>query len=177
MLSMDRKLSYSGKFSWVKFLANFSISIKKVIFASKIFEDWRFLHIPVHTTPTQDFMALFWPTKFAKIFTLENFALYGSLGHVTPTAATSCASRTPILNQVLTGHRKSTRSPQTIPLKPHCIDPQGQNEHKDFAAFPPLFQHKSSSHFMCGQGSTTYPLSHPPHSFIAFPLAVPSAQR
>ena len=42
-------------------------------------------------------------------------------GQTTLTATPSCASRTPFLNQVLAGHRKSTESPQAIPQKPHSF--------------------------------------------------------
>ncbi len=40
-------------------------------------------------------------------------------GQTTPTPAPPYASRTTFLNQMHTGHRKSTGSPQTIPQKTH----------------------------------------------------------
>ena len=42
-------------------------------------------------------------------------------GQTTPKTAPPCASRTTILNLVLTGHRMSTRSPQSIPIKTHSF--------------------------------------------------------
>ena len=48
-------------------------------------------------------------------------------GQTTPTAIPSCASRTSVLNQVLTGHWKSTGSPQAIPQRTHVQLSQGQN--------------------------------------------------
>ena len=42
-------------------------------------------------------------------------------GQATPTKAPSCASRITKLNEALTGHRKSSRSPQAIPQKPHSF--------------------------------------------------------
>ena len=62
-------------------------------------------------------------------------------------------------------HRKPTNNPTKTTLHP-----QGQNTHKDFAAFPSLCPHKSSPHFLCGCGNTTYPQSHPPHTFVALPV-------
>ena len=44
----------------------------------------------------------------------------------TPTTTPSCSSRTSILNEVLTGHRKSSRSPQTIPHLSICVGPAHQ---------------------------------------------------
>ena len=42
-------------------------------------------------------------------------------GQATPKTAPPCASRITILNQVPTGHRMSTGSPQSIPIKTHSF--------------------------------------------------------
>ena len=99
----------------------------------------------------------------------EMFILHGlearpeGRGQATPTTATFSASSTPVLNQVLTGHRKFTRSPQTIPQKPHTSTrPKCTQFFHSLSATPP-----TQDHFLCGWSNTK-----PLHTFIAIPLAL-----
>ena len=64
----------------------------------------------------------------------------------------SCASRTPISNQVLTARWKSTGSLQTIPQNPHSF-------HKTKIHTTAHYPHKSSPH-SCVGGATPPPLNH-----------------
>ena len=87
-------------------------------------------------------------------------------GQTTPTTTPSCASRTPLLNEVLTGHRKSSGSPQTIPQKPHSF-------HKAKMHTTPSrpFHHTThtSAHLIsCVGGATT-----PPHNYTHFTPSLP----
>ena len=92
-------------------------------------------------------------------------------GQTTLTATSSCASRTPFLNQVLSGHRKPTSNPTKTTQRS-----QSQNAHNSITTVPPHRPHKSSPHFLCGRSNTTSSQPHPLHTFVAFPLALQSAQ-
>ena len=83
-----------------------------------------------------------------------------------PQQTPSCASRTPIPNEVLTGHQKSSGSPQTIPQKPHSF-------HKAKMHTTPSrpFHHTAhtSAHLIsCVGGATT-----PPHDHTHFTPSLP----
>ena len=72
----------------------------------------------------------------------------------------------PVLNQVLTGHRKSTGSPQAIPQKPHRF-------HKDKmrTTLSRLFHHTTHTRahlISCVGGATT-----PPHNHTHFTPLLP----
>ena len=73
----------------------------------------------------------------------------------------SCASRTPFLNQVLAGHRKSTGSPQAIPQKPHSF-----HKAKMHAIPSRLFHHTAHTraHLISCMGGATPP----PHNYTHF---------
>ena len=93
----------------------------------------------------------------------------------TPTTAPSCASRTPISNKVLTSHRKSTGSPQTIPQNPHSF-------HKAKMHTTPSRPFRHTAHtrayliFGVWQSNTTSSQPHPLHTFLAFPPTPQSTQ-
>ena len=53
-------------------------------------------------------------------------------GQAMPKTAPPCALRTTILNQALTGHRMSTRSSQTIPIKTKLPQSQHTNTSRPF---------------------------------------------
>ena len=72
----------------------------------------------------------------------------GGRDQATPKTALLCASRTTILNEVLTGHRMSTGSPQSIPIKPHSFLKAKTHKH-----FKVVLPHRSP-HFLCGRGTT-----------------------
>ena len=87
-------------------------------------------------------------------------------GQTTPTTTPSCASRTPILNQVLTGHRKSTGSPQTLPQKPHSFHMAIMHT---TPSAPPHHPSHTSAHLISGVGGATTP----PHNHTLFALSLP----
>ena len=81
-------------------------------------------------------------------------------GQTTPTTTPSCASRTPVLNQVLTGHQKSTGSPQTLPQKPHSFHMAKMHT---TPSPPPHHPAHTSGHLIsCVCGAT------PPHNHTHF---------
>ena len=90
-------------------------------------------------------------------------------GQTTLTATPSCASRTPFLNQVLTGHRKSTGSPQAIPQKPHSF-----HKAKMHTIPSRLFHHTAHTRahlISCVGGATP-----PPHNYTHFTPSLPFLQ-
>ena len=91
------------------------------------------------------------------------------MGQNTPTTAPPSYSRTPFLFQLLTGHRKSSGSPQTIPPK-STQHPQHQNGHNFIATIQPLSTNNSSPHSLRGWSNSTSSQPRPFHAFIAFPL-------
>ena len=83
----------------------------------------------------------------------------------TPTTTPSCASRTPFLNQVLAGHRKSTASPQ----KPHSF-----HKAKMHTSPSRLFHHTAHTRahlISCVGGATP-----PPHNHTHFTPSLPFLQ-
>ena len=92
------------------------------------------------------------------------------MGQNTPTTAPPSPSRTPFPFQLLTGHRKSYASPQTIPQK-GTQHPQHQNGHNFITTIQPLSTSNSSPHYLRGWSNSTSSQPHLLHAFIAFPLA------
>ena len=88
------------------------------------------------------------------------------MGQNTPTAAPPSSSRTSFLFQLLTGHRKSSESPQTIPKKAHST----HNTKMGTTLLPPfnLSAQKTAHLTACVGGATP-----PPHNHTHFTPLLP----
>ena len=84
------------------------------------------------------------------------------MGQNTPTTAPPSSSRTPFLFQILTGHRKSSGSPQTIPKKAHST----HNTKIDTTSFNLSAQ--TTAHLTACMGGA----SPPPHNHTHFTLSL-----
>ena len=74
----------------------------------------------------------------------------------------------------LHGHRMSTGSPQSIPIKTHSFLKARTHTNTRRPLILPHRPHKSSPHFLCGRGNNTSSQPHPLQTIVSLRPAVQS---